>query len=37
VAPGAGVVRIEDYVADSTKNNNQFLQYSQTLVSQTIN
>jgi hypothetical protein len=37
VAAGAGVVRIEDYLADSTKNNNQYLTYSQTLLSQSIN
>jgi hypothetical protein len=37
MAPGAGVVRIEDYVADSTKNNALYLQYSQTLVSEALN
>jgi hypothetical protein len=37
VAQGAGVVRIEDYVADSTKNNMSYLDYSQTLDSLTIN
>ena len=37
MAPGAGVVRIEDYLADSTNNNNPYLQYSQTLVSANIN
>jgi hypothetical protein len=37
VALGAGVVRIEDYVADPNNNNNQYLQYSQTLVSETLN
>jgi hypothetical protein len=37
VAPGVGVVRIEDYVADSTKNNALYMDYSQTLNSLTIN
>jgi hypothetical protein len=37
VAQGVGVVRIEDYVADSTKNNAIYLDYSQTLDSATIN
>jgi hypothetical protein len=37
VAQGVGVVRIEDYVADSTKNNALYLDYSQTLNSSTIN
>jgi hypothetical protein len=33
VSPGVGLVRIEDYLADSTKNNNLYLDYSQTLQS----
>jgi hypothetical protein len=37
MSPGVGVVRIEDYVADSTKSNNLYLDYSQTLDSLTIN
>jgi len=37
VSQGVGVVRIEDYVADSTKNNALYLDYSQTLNSSTIN
>ena len=37
VAQGVGVVRMEDYVADSTKNNALYLDYSQTLNSLTIN
>jgi hypothetical protein len=37
VSPGVGVVRMEDYMADSTHNNNLFLDYSQTLQSQKLN
>jgi hypothetical protein len=37
VAVGAGVVRIEDYVNNPNNNNTQYLQYSQTLVSETLN
>lgn len=37
VSPGVGVVRMEDYMADSTRNNTLFLDYSQTLQSQKIN
>jgi hypothetical protein len=33
VSPGVGVVRMEDYMADSTRNNALFLDYSQTLQS----
>jgi hypothetical protein len=33
VSPSVGIVRIEDYAADSTHNNNLFLDYSQTLKS----
>jgi hypothetical protein len=37
VAQGVGVVRIEDYLADSSANNALYLDYSQTLNSSTIN
>jgi hypothetical protein len=37
VAVGAGVVRIEDYLANPNNNNTQYLQYSQTLVSEGLN
>jgi hypothetical protein len=37
ISPGVGVVRMEDYAADSTRNNALFLDYSQTLQSQKIN
>ena len=36
VSPGIGLVRIEDYVADSTHNNNLYIDYSMTLKSQTL-
>jgi len=36
VSPGIGLVRIEDYIADTANNNKLFLYYSQTLKSQTL-
>ncbi|HTI91974.1 MAG TPA: hypothetical protein VL727_15380 [Puia sp.] len=36
VSPGVGVVRIEDYVADSTKGNNLYEDYSQTLTNKVL-
>jgi hypothetical protein len=35
VSPGVGVVRMEDYMADSSRNNTLFMDYSQTLRSGT--
>jgi hypothetical protein len=37
VSPGVGVVRLEDYSADSTRNFNLYLDYSQTLQSDKLN
>jgi hypothetical protein len=36
ISPGIGVVRIEDYIADTLHNNQLYLDYSQTLVGQTL-
>jgi len=37
VSPGVGVVRMEDYIADSTHNNTLYLNFSQTLQSVKLN
>jgi hypothetical protein len=36
VSPGIGLVRIEDYLADSTHSNNLYMDFSMTLKSQTL-
>jgi hypothetical protein len=36
ISPGVGLVRIEDYLADTANNNKLYLTYSQTLKSQTL-
>ena len=36
ISPGVGLVRIEDYVADTANSNKLYMDYSQTLKSQTL-